>query len=112
MQSVSQFRLKAHALSTAIASWDHLHDDGFSPACNRCSCRQFQDEVHVLFMCGYERVCAQRRKYFELIQTLPASGDSSLAQTFLRQQLSVKAAPDFLLQHDTTKQQITFHFHV
>eukprot|EP00983_Pelagomonas_calceolata_P042257 1138419-Pelagomonas_calceolata.AAC.2 len=74
MRYVSQFRLRAHTLNVETASWEN----GMSPVCNRCSCRQIQDEVHVLFMCGYEGICALRRKYFELFQTLP--GDASLAQ--------------------------------
>eukprot|EP00983_Pelagomonas_calceolata_P072716 1151837-Pelagomonas_calceolata.AAC.2 len=46
----------------------------------------------------YEGVCALRWKCFKVFQTLP--GDSSLAQPFLQQQLSVQAVFDFLLQHN------------
>jgi len=49
-------------------------------------------------MCGYEGVCSLRRKYFEFLQTLP--GDSSHAQPFLRQQLSVQSVFGFLWQHN------------
>jgi len=94
MLNVSRFRLRAHTLNVETASWE----DGTSPVCNWCSCKQVQDEVHVLFMCGYEGVCSLRRKYFEFLQTLP--GDSSHAQPFLRQQLSVQSVFGFLWQHN------------
>eukprot|EP00983_Pelagomonas_calceolata_P040685 1137727-Pelagomonas_calceolata.AAC.1 len=51
----------------------------------------------ILPTCRYEGACALR-EYFELFQTL--SFDFSLAQPFLRQQLSVQAVFDFLLQHN------------
>eukprot|EP00983_Pelagomonas_calceolata_P006206 205840-Pelagomonas_calceolata.AAC.1 len=38
--------LRAHTLTVETASWE----DGTSPMCDRCSCGQIQDEVHVLFM--------------------------------------------------------------
>eukprot|EP00983_Pelagomonas_calceolata_P126062 1161266-Pelagomonas_calceolata.AAC.14 len=40
----------AHTLNVETASWE----DGISPVCTRCPRRQSQDEVHVLFMRGYE----------------------------------------------------------
>eukprot|EP00983_Pelagomonas_calceolata_P041535 1138117-Pelagomonas_calceolata.AAC.2 len=61
MQNVSQFRLRPQTLNVETASWED----------------------------GYEGICALRRKYFKLFQTLP--GDFPLAQHFLRQQLSVQA---------------------
>eukprot|EP00983_Pelagomonas_calceolata_P060561 1146433-Pelagomonas_calceolata.AAC.13 len=64
-------------------SWE----DEISPVCDRCSCGQTQDEVHVSSMCGYEGVCTLWRKLLELFQTLPQAGALPLAQTFLRQQL-------------------------
>eukprot|EP00983_Pelagomonas_calceolata_P059581 1145977-Pelagomonas_calceolata.AAC.2 len=84
---MSANRARAHTLNVEIASWE----DGCSPLCNWCSCRQSQDEVHVLLISRYEGVCALRRKHFKLFQALP--GGFSLAQPLLRQQLNVQAIP-------------------
>eukprot|EP00983_Pelagomonas_calceolata_P011144 358866-Pelagomonas_calceolata.AAC.5 len=85
--------LNARGLLAGVAFFSfRLWRMGCSPSCNWCSCGQVQDEFHVLLMCKYEGVCVLRRKYFELFQTLP--GDFSLAQPFLRQQLSVQAVFD------------------
>ena len=94
MQNVSRFRLRAHALKVETASWG----DDVSPVCNLCSCGQIQDEVHALFMCQDEGICALRQKYIELFRTL--STDFSLAQPYLRQHLSDQVVSNFLLQHN------------
>eukprot|EP00983_Pelagomonas_calceolata_P068162 1149787-Pelagomonas_calceolata.AAC.1 len=52
----------------------------------------------MLLAARYEGPCALRRKYFKLFHTSP--GAFSLAQPFLRQQLSAQAVFDFLLQNN------------
>eukprot|EP00983_Pelagomonas_calceolata_P052181 1142726-Pelagomonas_calceolata.AAC.1 len=86
----------ACTLNVETVSWE----DGISPMCNRCSCGQVQDEAHAFFkfMCRYDGLCALRQKYSELFQALP--GDFSLHNLFLREQRTVQAVSDFLLQHN------------
>eukprot|EP00983_Pelagomonas_calceolata_P077917 1154067-Pelagomonas_calceolata.AAC.1 len=104
MQNVSRFkfRFRAHTLNVGTASWE----DGISPVCDRCSCGQIQGEAHVLFIGGYEGVCALRQKHFELFRLYLVvflmhnlSCGNNLVST--RSMVTAwQAVSDFLLQHN------------
>eukprot|EP00983_Pelagomonas_calceolata_P115421 1160196-Pelagomonas_calceolata.AAC.3 len=88
-QPISQIRAVYNAGYQQTERKDRTH------VYDQCSCGQIQDEVHVLFMCRFEGLCALRRKYSKLFWT--PSGDFS---PLLRQQLSVQAVSNFLLRHN------------
>eukprot|EP00983_Pelagomonas_calceolata_P035655 1115845-Pelagomonas_calceolata.AAC.1 len=94
MQNVSRFRLRAHTLTVETVSWE----DGTSPVCDRCSCRQIQDEAHVLFMCRCEGLRVLRHKHSELFWTLSGDFFTCSAHPFLQHQHSAQAVSNFLLQ--------------
>ena len=68
VRNISRFRLRAHTLRVESGLWQKKV---FS--CNRCDCRDTQDEKHVLLYCKDARVCALRQKYAFLFDGLFAT---------------------------------------
>jgi hypothetical protein len=102
-RNVSRFRLRAHGLRVESHKWR-----GGSPNCDKCECAEVQDEKHALFYCSCSEMCALRRKYKDLFDSLkprrmiarPAHADSDFIP-FLPSNLSITDSEinDFLNQN-------------
>jgi hypothetical protein len=91
VSNVSRFRLRAHHLRVESVHW--LPG---SVLCDRCPCREVQDEKHVLFYCRDSCVCALRQKYASLFEHLFRP----------LQHFSVHPQPFLLLHHQVSDQEV------
>jgi hypothetical protein len=55
--------LRAHHLRVESCKWH-----GGSSSCDKCECREVQDEKHVLFFCKCAEVCELRMRYRDLFE--------------------------------------------
>ena len=89
--------MRAHTLRVESGLWQNRVS-----SCNRCDCRDIQDEKHVLFYCKGACACALRQKYdflfdglFAILQAFANEFQSSLK---MFHQVSNQDVFDFLNQ--------------
>jgi len=66
LRNVSRFRLRAHNFKVETGCWQ----EHTSLLCDKCGCKDVQDETHVLFYCRCEHMCELRDNFADLFESL------------------------------------------